>query len=478
MGWERGVLGILLCLSLSGCVTGMVGSRLLGGVAASPSGPGLIPQPAPVVAPPAGATACAEPGERLTLGRALWLAQIYNPELAASSYEIRVRDAKLIQAALKPNPELGAESEYFGGTGDTSGSESTETTITLSQLIPLGGKIRKRAEVAAGERDLAGWDYEAKRLRVMTAVAERFVRVLVAREKLKLAREKNALAQEVYYVAERRFRAGDTSIVDKTRSQALLATSRIEVEKAGYELASARQSLAALWGSTDPKFGPVVGNLYAIRDIPQWQRFSGWISRNPDLARWATEISKRWGELRLAKAGGLPDLTASFGVRRVNRPEEQFGVWRIDSTQQMTQVAKVPGSNDTTLVAGLSFPLQVFDRNQGNVLAAKSNLAKGQQESRAAWVRVRTALALAYNALLSSHREAVSMKDEVIPALQQAFGGIRKGYREGKMRYLDLLEAQKSLIDERTRYIEALGSFHNARAELESLIGQSIGEIQ
>jgi hypothetical protein len=77
-----------------------VGTRLLGGGLASAPRPGLIPVTEPVIAPPSGLKACAEPGEELTLGRALWLAQIYNPELAEASYEVRVRDAKTIQAGL------------------------------------------------------------------------------------------------------------------------------------------------------------------------------------------------------------------------------------------------------------------------------------------------------------------------------------------------------------------------------------------
>lgn len=467
MSWKAGVVCLTLLLGLSGCVGGIAGKWLPGLKLFSGAAPSPGPLMKPVIGPPPGLNGCAEANERLTLARALWLAQIYSPELAAFSYETRVRDAKTLQAGLKPNPELGVEVENFGGSGDAAGSESTETTITLSRLIPLGGKISKRVQVARLDRDLSGWDYEAKRLGVMTETARRFVQVLTAQEKLKLAREQVSLAEKVFDVSNKRFRGGETTIVDKTRSEAALATSRIALQRVGYRLTAARQALAAMWGSLQPKFDRVRGNLYAMRRVPDWNFVGSRISRNPDLARWAAEMSKRWAELRLAKSRRIPDLTVGFGVRRINQLE-----------QEMEEGGKVPVPNDTTLVAQLSLPIPAFDRNQGNVLAAKTGLAKGEQERRAAWIRVRTTLSRTYAALLSAHTEASSIRDKVIPRLRSAFEGVRTGYRSGQTGYLDLLQAQKGLVEEKERYIEALGAYHNAMAELEGLIGQPLGEMR
>lgn len=456
----------LLC-ALSGCVGGLMGKCLtrLGVSHGQPPSPGPLMKP--VIGPPPGVQGSAEPNERLTLSRALWLAHLYNPELAAFSYETRVRDAKVLQAGLKPNSIVGVEVENFGGTGDASGSESTETTITLSRLIPLGGKISKRVQVAGLERQLSGWDYGAKRLAVMREVTRRFIRVLVTREKLKLAREEISLAEEVFEVAKRRYSAGETSIVDKTRSEAVLAASRITGQKTKYELAAARQALAAMWGSAEPKFDHVVGRLYEIRPVPERNFLASWISGNPEVPRWASEMSKRWAVLDVAGAEKVPELTLGLGLRHINRP---------DKVSEEAGAVRVP--NDTTLVAEMVLPLPILDRNQGNIMAAQTDLAKGEQECRAAWVRVQTALVQSYNALLAAHTEAVSMRTKVIPALQSAFEGIRKAYRLGRIGYLDLLEARKALIDQRRGYIEAVGAYHNALADLEALIGQPLRDVK
>ena len=85
-------------------------------------------------------------------------------------------DARILQAGLLPNPELGAEVENFGGSDMRSGTfdECGGHGSALSQLIELGGKRAKRSRVAKLERDLAGWDYEAKRLDVYVATAKGF----------------------------------------------------------------------------------------------------------------------------------------------------------------------------------------------------------------------------------------------------------------------------------------------------------------
>src|SRR5919198_1502431 len=111
---------------------------------------------------------------------------------------------RTLQAGLRPNPELGLEVENVAGTGALRGGRSAETTLRLSQVIELGGKRIRRLRVAAFERDLAAWDYETKRLEVLTAVAQAFIEVVRAQERLGAEEELVRLAAQVLAtVAER-----------------------------------------------------------------------------------------------------------------------------------------------------------------------------------------------------------------------------------------------------------------------------------
>ena len=91
--------------------------------------------------------------------------------VAAAAWELRAAEARALQESRPSNPEFEIEVEEFAGTGDRSGTGAAEISVGLSQEILLAGKLAKRTEVARFAGELAGWDYEAVRLDVLTATA-------------------------------------------------------------------------------------------------------------------------------------------------------------------------------------------------------------------------------------------------------------------------------------------------------------------
>src|SRR5262245_63115546 len=128
--------------------------------------------------------AVSNPTGVLTLPQAQALALLQHPRLAAFGWEVRAGEARTLQASLPPNPALGIEVENFAGSGALKGFQGAEITIHLSQLIELAGKRQKRTRVAALERDLVAWDYEAARIEVLTQVTKALVEVLSAQQRL------------------------------------------------------------------------------------------------------------------------------------------------------------------------------------------------------------------------------------------------------------------------------------------------------
>src|SRR5699024_9094251 len=120
-------------------------------------------------------------------------------------------------------------------------------------------------------------------------------------------------------------------------------------------------------------------------------------------------------------------------------------------------------------VVGISIPLPFFDRNQGNIKAAKYQINRGKSQRQAALTEVTRALQEAYNRMQASYREVQQLQNEVLPGAQSAFDGIQTGYRQGKFDYLEVLDAQRTLFTSRTRYIQALAEYNRAVAEVERL---------
>src|SRR4030066_235049 len=88
------------------------------------------------------------PTGTIPLRDAVALSLVNNPKLKAFSLDIRAAEARKLQAGLLPNPEIDVEVEEFGGTGDRTGFDSSQTSIQIAQLIELSDKRSKRPPLA------------------------------------------------------------------------------------------------------------------------------------------------------------------------------------------------------------------------------------------------------------------------------------------------------------------------------------------
>jgi outer membrane protein, heavy metal efflux system len=395
----------------------------------------------------------AEPTGTLTLPQALALALTRNPELAAFSEEARAREAATLQVGLLPNPALNISAENLANS-HLKGFDGPTVTLQFSQLIELGGKRTRRVRLADLERDLASWDYEAKRLDVLTDTRKALVQVLAAQERLRLAQELLALAEQVQRSAAERVHAGKVSPLEETKAGVATATARLQLTAAQSELQAARVALAALWGTAAPRFERVEGEIETVTAIPSPEDMEGLIAQNPDVARWGTEIEQRQAALALARSHRMPDLTVSAGVR------------------------EYADTGDTALVAGIAVPLPLFDRNQGTIQGSHYRLAKAEDERQAAEARVRSAFARSYQSLTTAQAEVLALRTDVLPTAQRAFEAATEGYRQGKFSYLEVLDAQRTLFDTRGRYLTSLTTYQTAAADLERLIGVALDEVR
>jgi cobalt-zinc-cadmium efflux system outer membrane protein len=387
-----------------------------------------------------------EPTGELTLRDAVAAALLRNPELAVFSWEVRVREARAMQAGLPPNPALSVELENVGGSGDRSAFEQTETTLWLSQLLELAGKRTKRRQVADLQGDLARWDYENVRLSILTATTKAFVATLVAQKRLTLAEELERLARATVATVSAQVTAGAVPIVDKTRSEVVLLTAELERKRVERELAARRIALAATWGGNEPRFAALRGDLSdSLNPPPPQSEVERRIDFNPDIARWSSALAEREAIISLERSRRIPNPTFGLGGRYFS------------------------DKGDGALVFGLSMPIPVFNRNQGNTLAAMRDLSRTRAEKASAELFVGSALASRYQDLASAFEQALTLRERTLPAAERAFRGTRDGYRRGLFRYLDVLDAQRTLFELRARELEALSAFHQARADIERL---------
>lgn len=393
------------------------------------------------------------PDGELRLRQAVELSMARSPKLIAFGWEVQRAQALEFQAGLWSNPEIAAEVENIGGSGELAGIDAAETTLSLAQTFPLGRDIDRRRELAGQRMRLTNWEYEVARLEVMVEVTKRFVEALAADRRITLARQELELAETIEEITTTRIEAGDASPVELMRAEVPLITAQVGLNRAERLRDAAYRRLSLMWGAHQVRFDRVIGDLDQVPAAPEPEVLVRHINNNPSVALWTAAIGERIAERRLAEAEAIPDLTARLGVRNEKR------------------------TGDTALVVGLSLPLPLFDRRQGEIAAARKGEMASRERQREASLRIESMLSLFYAELLSAQDEAVALRERALPAAERAYDATYQAFAEGEFAFLDVLDAQRTLFSLQRRYLDALVAYHTMTAEIESLIGQRLTDL-
>lgn len=384
--------------------------------------------------------------EPIALDQALAQAMAESPVLESATHALRAAEARSEQSGRFPNPELGIDVEEYDRGGQ--GFDSAETAVTLGQALELGGKRGARKRLARLEHERAQWDYSAARLDVYATTRVRFIEALTAQRRAALAEASIALAEKSAQVVEERVRAGREPPLQAGKAQAELELARMDRDEARRHAAASRNILAAMWGDREPGFSRMTGELeIPLPALPALESLLTQLARNPDLARWETELQAREAAQASARAARMPDLEASVGYQR----------FQEDGTE--------------SLAFGIGIPLPLFDRNQGEIMAAAYEHAGAESGRRAAELALNAELTEVHARVASAQAQAAVLMDRVVPALEDALAAAQEGYRQGKLGYLDVLDAQRSLSDTRKALLETLSTFHLGLARIDRLTG-------
>lgn len=395
-----------------------------------------------VATPDPGASA-----DPISLNDALVRALLKNPSLQAYAFESRVAEARILQAGIRPNPELSVGAENFLGTGALSGVKGLETTLQLSQVIDLGGSRARRIEAAEGERALSDADYETKRVDVLAEVARRFIEAVADAERLTSARRARELGEQTVAAVRQRVDAAVISPLDLHKARTALARLQIDEEHAEHELASHRQSLAAVLGEAEPMFGPTRADLLRLPVVPEFAELAVRLEKSPVLARFSVEARWREAQVRLARSLRRSGTRVSGGLRRVE------------------------GTDDFGFVAGISTPLPVRDQQEGTIREARERQAQLNASTEALRLEMRATLFDVYQEMLHARTALTQLQQEVIPLADETLALAGQGYRNGRFTLLELLDAQKSLIELRGQVVAYATTFHLHVIEIERLLG-------
>ena len=382
------------------------------------------------------ATSAAQ-AQSLTLDSALQSAFVNNPELAAAQWEIDIAQGGRQQAGLIPNPVLSVDAE------DT--RRDTRTTgVKLSQTLELGGKRGARIDVASRAQDAAALTLEQRRNTLRADVIDSYYSALHAQERLDLAQRSLALAERGLVVANARVTAGKTSPVEATRAQVQLSEIRLELNRAQMGLTDGYRRLAASTGSATVEFQAVA--TQGLPQLPAAQLLAR-LEQTAELRLAELQILQGEASVGLEKAQRIPDLDVSIG--------SQYDA----------------GARERVNLVGVSMPLPLFNRNQGNVLAASRRADQARDLRNATELRLRTETRQALDLWQTANSEVRAFNQQILPAAQSAVDSATRGFEMGKFNFLDVLDAQRTLIAARTQYLTATSQATDAWLRIERIYG-------
>lgn len=392
-------------------------------------------------------TSVTEPSSSITLTDALNLALNANPEIIVATRERAAIEGARVQAAARPNPTVSALLE------DTRNA-TRQTTILLEQPIELGDKRAIRMLAADVRYDAASVSLEVKKSEIKANVTVAFYEVLAAQERLRLAQSSLDVAKQAREATSKRVQAGKISPVEETKSRVAEASVKIEANRASSILTSARKRLTGLWGNPLPKFQIAEGQVEEVPDAMPLENLTAMLEGSPNIQQAILGVSTRQALANIENSKRTPDLTVSVGAKR----NEELGLNQI--------------------VLGVSIPIPVFDRNQGNLQEALSRTEKAKDELTALRVQQQTLLAEAYERLISARQSVETLKSDILPGAQSAFDAAAKGFEFGKFDFLDVLDAQRTLVQAKSQYIDALLEAHQAVSDIERILGKPINHTE
>ncbi len=383
----------------------------------------------------------------LTLEEAVRRAVARDPQLQAEQDGVTAAKARVRQADVRPNPEIGVDVENFAGTGGQRSFAGAEVTLGLTQKIELGGKRETRVSVAERRVDVARLARAELERDIVVQTAAIYAAAAAAVRTQAALKDHIQDLERIVGMLKRRATSGAAPLADATRAEIDLARARADLDAARAEAETTKGRLAlitgiALDGLVLPASVPADEGRTASYEV-----LEAGLAQHPRLARLTAAQRERTAQLAAETATAAPDVTVGVGVRRRE------------------------GEDDTGFVVSAAMPLQVFDRNEGNIDAAKAELARSNAELDSG----RRTLALEFQAAFADANAACDrtqrLSRDIVPAAGRILAETESGFSKGRSNALVLLDAVKAKASAQIDAAQAGVQCARARVNLMTLTG-------
>jgi outer membrane protein, heavy metal efflux system len=373
-----------------------------------------------------------------------------NPTLAQAAANVRAAEGRKLQAGLYPNPTIGVT-----GDENTPGPiiRGGEVGVFVEQRFVTAGKLGKSRNIAEQERLQAETVSQAQKQRVLNAVRSLYYEALGAERRVQVQTQLATLSRQAVKISNELTNVGAADQPD-------LLESEIEAERAEVNLSVAKNSRARMWrelaavvGKPSLQPAPLEGNLEEVPRLELETALTKLFSESPEIRTSEVAIDREEAAFRRAKVDKVPDVMARGGLR---------------NNRELLEVGGRPVGLEGFFDVGVEIPF--FNRNQGNVTAARANLERAQREVERVKLSLRMRMARVYKEYQDSLITAEKYRSQMLPRAQKAYDLYLNNFRQMAAAYPQVLIAQRNLFQLQQDYITALVNTWRSAVEIQGLL--------
>ena len=402
------------------------------------------------------------PADGLTLDEAMDRLLRDNLTLRARAFELPQAQADILTAGLRANPLIYADSQLipYGQYSNLRNGGPLQYDVNVTQPIDVTGKRKARTVVATrAKRVLEAQFQDAARLQIdnlYTAYAD----VLAARETIRFAEAAREGLGILLDRTRRMYEGGTRTVADVSRLESIFEGAEIELLDSREVLRGTKRNLGTLLGQQGPS-AETLEVRGSIRDAftpppPIDQLVSIALSCRPDINAYRLGIGRAEAEVKLAKANRLSDV---------------YLLYQPYTFQNNAPFGK-PSTHSWAI--GVTVPLPVFDRNQGNIEKAKINVNQTKTELADRELTVANEVRRAEREYDVTRASLERVEGKLIPAAAQVRDDAYRLYLRGEQNAAVYLNAQREYNEAARQYRDLLVRHRRSMFRLNTAVGQRI----
>ena len=364
------------------------------------------------------------------------LADANNPTLKQANAFVRRSQEQARQAGLYPNPSVGYQGEQIRG-GSYGGGEQGGF---VQQTVVFGGKLGLRRNIYDQQKRSDQIGVEEQTYRVHGDVQQAFYDALTAQATVQLRQRLLGVSLDAVETVHQLANVGQADAPDILQTEVEAEQAKVDYVTAQRHYLQTFRTLSALAGKGELPVSPLHGELEKTPGLNAEQMVDSIVADSPTVKRAQQEAAVAQARLKDAKRESVPDLQLRAG--------EQY------NGEQVSQNPTKAAGAQSFASAGINIPL--WNRNQGNVGAAKAEIERAEQDVARAQLSLRQQAAPLAQSYLSAQFEADRYKTQLIPRAARAYELYLKKYQNMAQAYPQVLVSQRTLFQLQISYLVAL----------------------